>query len=198
MDTSIVHTLNAFLAGHDAIEDPTLVYARAAELLFLGGLVLAFVAAAGSLRREVRRSVVAAGLSAGAALALGQLLSHVVDRPRPFVAHPLTVHLFAAHPPDPGFPSDHATASFAIAAALLLRDRRWGLPVLGGAVVLAAARVALGLHYPTDVLAGATLGALVALALWAPPARRRLDALADATGALLDVAARALTGRAGT
>jgi undecaprenyl-diphosphatase len=195
MDTAIVHALNAYLHGHDAVEDPALTYASAAEALFAGGLILAFVLAAGPLRLAVRRAVVAAGISAGAALALGNVVAHLVDRPRPFVAHPLSVHLFAAHPADSGFPSDHATASFAIAVALLLRDRRWGLPVLGCSIVLAVARVALGLHYPTDVLAGAALGAAVALVLWLPPARTRLDALADGAGALLDGAARAVVRR---
>jgi undecaprenyl-diphosphatase len=102
------------------------------------------------------------------------------------------VHLFAAHAADPGFPSDHATAAFAIAVALLLRDRRWGVPVLLAAAVLAVARVGGGVHYPSDVAAGALLGALVAVALWRPPARELLHRLADACAALLD---RALPAR---
>lgn len=40
------------------------------------------------------------------------------------------VHLFVAHAPDPGFPSDHATASFAVAVALLICHRRWGIVAL--------------------------------------------------------------------
>jgi undecaprenyl-diphosphatase len=99
------------------------------------------------------------------ALACAQLLSRIVDRPRPFVADPGGVHLFARHAADAGFPSDHATAAFAIATALLLHDRRLGAIVLAAAALLAAGRVALGVHYPSDVLAGAALGAAVALAL---------------------------------
>ena len=64
------------------------------------------------------------------------------------------MHLFAAHAADAGFPSDHATAAFAIAVALLLRSRTWGAIALVAATVLAVTRVAMGIHYPTDVLAG--------------------------------------------
>ena len=195
MDASLVHALNGWLAGHDAVEDPVVAYVNAAELLFLGMLVLAFVLVGGHRRRAARRAVVAAGLSAGLALALAQVLARVVDRPRPFVAHPAAVHLFTRHAADPGFPSDHATAAFAIAVALLLRDRRWGAIVLVAAIVLAAGRVAMGVHYPSDVLAGAALGALVALALHTPPIRRLLNRLADLAGRVLDAAVGAVTGR---
>ena len=195
MDASLVHALNGFLTRHDGVEVPLVAYVNAAELLFLGMLVLAFLLVGGRRRRPARRAVVAAGLSAGLGLAVAQVLARLVDRPRPFVAHPGAVHLFSAHAADPGFPSDHATAAFAIAVALLLRDRAWGLVVLAGAVVLAAGRVAMGVHYPTDVVAGAVLGALAALALHAPPVRRLLNRLADAVGHRVDVATAALAAR---
>lgn len=128
----------------------------------------------------------AAAASAAAALAIGAVLSHLVDRARPFVADPGGVHQFGHHAADAGFPSDHVTASFAIATAILLRNRRGGIVALALALVLAITRVAIGVHYPSDVLAGAALGAATALALYWPPIRTRLHALADRAGALLD------------
>src|SRR3954451_13822588 len=186
MDWSIVHALNSFLAHHDAVEDPVAAYMRASEVLFLAMLVVAFVAVPGRARRGVQRAVVAAGLSAGLALAIVKVLSTLVDRTRPFVAHPGGVHLFAAHAADAGFPSDHATAAFAIAVAILLRKRGWGIAALVAAAVLSVGRVALGVHYPSDVLAGAALGSAAALALWTPPLRSRIDWLADAVGGRWD------------
>ena len=128
----------------------------------------------------------AAAASAAAALAIGAALSHLVDRARPFVADPGGVHQFTRHAADAGFPSDHATASFAIATAIVLRNRRWGIVALVLATLLALTRVAIGVHYPSDVLAGAALGSATALALYWPPIRRRQHALADRCGALLD------------
>jgi undecaprenyl-diphosphatase len=129
---------------------------------------------------------VAAAASAALALTLGNLLSSTIDRPRPFVAHPELVHLFVKHVADAGFPSDHATASFAIATAVFLRNRAWGAVILLLATVLAIGRVGMGVHYPSDVLAGAALGAVSALLLWALPIRARIDALADWFAGLAD------------
>jgi undecaprenyl-diphosphatase len=189
MDWSIVHALNTFLAGHDAVEDPAVAYVNATEVLFAAFLVVLFVVGRGRWA-IARRAGVAAAASTALALALGKLVSTVVDRPRPFVAHPHGVHLFAPHAADAGFPSDHATAAFAIGVAVLLRHRPLGIVATVLATLLAVGRVAIGVHYPTDVLAGAALGAVSALALWAPPLRRRLDWLAAAAGRVFDGALR--------
>jgi undecaprenyl-diphosphatase len=105
------------------------------------------------------------------------------------------VHLFAHHAADAGFPSDHTTAAFAIGIALVLRFRTWGTIVLVLATLLAVTRVGMAIHYPTDVLGGAAIGALSALVLYLPPLRALLDRLADAAGALLDAITRGTVGR---
>lgn len=186
MDWSLLHTLNGFMAAHDGLEDSLLFYVEASEALFLTTLVVVFLCAHGARHLAWRRATMAAVLSAGLALAIAKVISELVDRARPFVADPHGVHLFAAHAPDPGFPSDHATTAFAIAAAILLRKRGWGILALVAATVLSVGRVALGVHYPSDVFAGAALGAAAALVFWWAPLRARTDALADALGHRLD------------
>lgn len=186
VDWSLLHALNDFLFQHDAVEDPLLFYVNLSEALFAATLVIVFLAAHGSRFASWRRAALAAALSAGLGLAVGKAISELVDRARPFVADPHGVHLFAGHAADPGFPSDHATAAFAIAVAILLRKRGWGIVALVAATVLSVGRVALGVHYPSDVLAGAALGSAAALALWAPPLRSRIDRLADWIGGYWD------------
>jgi membrane-associated phospholipid phosphatase len=68
--------------------------------------------------------------------------------------------------------------------------RSWGAILFALAGILAAGRVFLGLHYPSDVLAGAIFGAAIAAVCWIPPIRRRLDGASDAVGRLLDRAIR--------
>lgn len=185
VDWSVLHALNDFMFRHDGVEDPLLFYVNASEALFVATLAVVFLAARGRFS-DWRRACVAAVLSAGLGLAVGKVIAELVDRARPFVADPHGVHLFAGHAADPGFPSDHATAAFAIAVAIVLRKRAWGIFALVAATVLSIGRVALGVHYPSDVLAGAALGSAAALALWAPPLRERIDRLADWIGGYVD------------
>jgi len=186
VDWSVLHALNDFMYQHDAVEDPLLFYVSASEALFVATLAILFLAARGAAHAAWRRASLAAVLSAGLGLAVGKVISELVDRARPFVADPHGVHLFTAHAAAPGFPSDHATAAFAIAVAILLRKRGWGIAALVAATILSVGRVALGVHYPSDVIAGAALGSAAALALWAAPLRTRIDRFADAIGARWD------------
>jgi undecaprenyl-diphosphatase len=197
MDWSLLHALNDFLFRHDQVEDPLLFYVNASELLFIATLGIVFLLAHGRRHLAWRRATVAAVLSAGLGLAVAKLIAELVDRARPFVADPQGVHLFSGHAADPGFPSDHATAAFAIAIAIVLRKRRAGYFALAAAAVLSVGRVALGVHYPSDVLAGSAVGAAAALALWFPPARRRVDAIADLLGRWCDRALGWGAGQAG-
>jgi len=104
-------------------------------------------------------------LSAGAVAAVLKVL---VDRPRPSAAYRLVVET------DPSFPSGHATGTMAlgvsaaivVAVYLLRRPIARALAVSTGVVLplaVAASRLELGVHWPTDVVAGLALGATVAL-----------------------------------
>jgi undecaprenyl-diphosphatase len=183
VDFRIAHALDSFSAGHDGFEDVLGAYVGVSELLFLAVVIGLFLLVPGVRRTLAQRTAVAAGASAGLGLLIAHFVSAAADRPRPFVAHAAAIHPFLAHAPDPSFPSDHATAAFAIAVAVALRFRGPGLVLLCAAAVLAIGRVFLGLHYPSDVLAGALLGSAAALTLWAAPIRERLDRVADLGGA---------------
>ncbi len=94
---------------------------------------------------------------------------------------------------DPSFPSDHATAAFAIAVSIFLRNRKVGILALVMATILAVSRVAVGTHYPGDVLGGAVLGTLCALFFYIPAVRGPPHRLADWVSGLYDeVAGRVL------
>lgn len=157
MDLSLTRALNDLLVRHDVLEDALTWYAGASQLLFAIAL-LALLALP-----RTRSVAIVAAIATPAALLVAATVSALLPRARPFVSHP-GLHTFVAHAADPGFPSDHAAASFAIATAMILGSRRIGGVLLAAAALLAVSRVAIGVHYPSDVLAGAMIGVLAALA----------------------------------
>lgn len=179
MDTSLYESINGFAAGHDGAEDVLRFFALDAQFFFVGLLAVLFLARGEWASRHARHGVVAAGFSTALALGIAQVISHLWERPRPYVAHPDIAHLFIPPSVDPSFPSDHATAAFAIAVSIFLRNRKIGLLALGMATILAVSRVAVGTHYPGDVLGGALLGTLCALFFYIPAIRTPLHRLAD-------------------
>jgi membrane-associated phospholipid phosphatase len=100
--------------------------------------------------------------SAALALVVNQIISHAWHRDRPFQTHHVA-HIFGARKTDASFPSDHASASFGIAVAIMLIDPLVGIAFLVLAVLITVGRVIVGEHYPGDVLAGAAIGSLSAL-----------------------------------
>jgi undecaprenyl-diphosphatase len=107
--------------------------------------------------RKWKLASAAALASAGLALLVNQLIAHVWDRPRPYEAHPDT-HTWVARSHDPSFPSDHTSAAFGIAFAVLMFDRLAGALFVAAAALVALGRVLVGVHYPGDVLAGMLVG----------------------------------------
>jgi membrane-associated phospholipid phosphatase len=75
-------------------------------------------------------------------------------------------HIAVACPPlgDYAFPSNHAVLAGAAAMAVWTLDRRLGVLAAVNALLIAVARVYIGVHYPHDVVAGLLLGVLVAWA----------------------------------
>jgi undecaprenyl-diphosphatase len=123
------------------------------------------------------------GVAALVGLGLTQWASHEVGkltyRPRPFVALHFTP-LFP-HPPNNSFPSS-LTAFAAVAAVIgVLAWRRVGLVFVVGTVVVGFGCVYVGVHYASDVVVGAALGAVCAAVTWLvaglPPVAGVLGAL---------------------
>jgi undecaprenyl-diphosphatase len=196
LDWTVVHALNGALVSRDWPEDPITIGVAAMVPVFAAATVGLWLLARSEGEPIWKRCCISALLAAALALGANQVLAHFVwERPRPFTDHPGQVHLFAGASLDPSFPSDHAAAAFAIAVAVLLVSRRLGVAFLALAALISASRVVEGLHYPTDVMAGAAVGTLSALAV-TYGARPVVDRLADGVSVvvdpLLDAAGRAL------
>ncbi|WNR43112.1 undecaprenyl-diphosphatase [Paenibacillus roseipurpureus] len=130
--------------------------ATKAEYVFYLGVVVYWFT-----RQKANRDMVAKSLlSASIALGLSGMLGHFFYRDRPFVTH--EVLQLIPHPANASFPSDHATAAFAIAASIWMYRRKAGTFWFVLAASIAFSRVWTGVHYVSDVMAGAIIGISVA------------------------------------
>ncbi|GIK43638.1 MAG: hypothetical protein BroJett011_74710 [Chloroflexota bacterium] len=148
MDLTLLTFFNRTLA-HPLLDVFMLIVTYGGLALLPGlGVVLLF--------GQHRRAGLTILVAIAASLALTFTFQYLSLRPRPE-----GVRLLFPTPNFPSYPSGHAAVAFAVALVLALfwrRWRGWGLN-LAGAGLIALSRVYLGYHYPSDIFAGAVLGA---------------------------------------
>jgi membrane-associated phospholipid phosphatase len=124
--------------------------------------LLAFSWLHGTLRGQSARRRAAERAFAGVAVTyvIVEALGRILPRPRPFADLPGTNRL-VSHTEHRSFPSRHVASAFAMALAVAPGSR--ALAVAFGAIgmLLGAARIAAGVHYPSDVISAIVLGSMI-------------------------------------
>jgi undecaprenyl-diphosphatase len=123
--------------------------------------------AAAALDRRRRGRWLSAAAVAPLAVAANYAVKIAVRRPRPRLAG---LARLAGAPSELSFPSAHATSSLAAAMAMARVAPGARGPLYGLAALICLTRPYLGMHYPSDVLAGAALGAALGR-VWPGPGR---------------------------
>ena len=93
---------------------------------------------------------------------IAELVRLMYDRERPFQVIK-NVHQVIVHESGSSFPSGHATFFFALAAAVSVYHPKTGIFFFVGAILMGIARVSAGIHWPSDILAGAMIGTVCGL-----------------------------------
>lgn len=158
-DTEILLKINAHSSS--ALDTVALAVTYSGNLLTV--FIMTALLSAYLVRKRLWRAVVQTAATMGGALVANALLKLLFQRERPALWQLLT------HESTYSFPSGHAllTAAFATLVTLLVWKTRFRWPVLVIAsfysLIVGLSRLYLGVHYPTDVLAGWCLGVAWAL-----------------------------------
>ncbi len=130
------------------------------------------------------------GIMAGISLVFSLLINNALIKPSVARIRPYEVinglQLIIEKQPDPSFPSGHAGASFAVGVVYLVKGpRKIGIPAIIIAALIGFSRLYVGVHYPTDVIAGMITGtfcAIIAIMIWKIVEKKAPVKVANALG----------------
>jgi membrane-associated phospholipid phosphatase len=122
-----------------------------------GGMVIAGLIAHD---KKLRDNGYELALSAAGNFVFTRIVKLAVNRPRPFVTYPF-LDPYKKSFVNYSFPSGHASTAFAAATTVSIQYKKWYIvaPAYLWAAGVSYSRMHLGVHYPTDVMAGAVFGA---------------------------------------
>jgi len=111
--------------------------------------------------RESKKAALKAVLAGGVGLSIAKVIGPIINRPRPFEGG--SIHEILFHRPDYSFPSDHAILLFALTFSFWLSGyKKLAIVMFGLSLFISAARIAVGVHFPSDIISGGILGIFIA------------------------------------
>ena len=110
--------------------------------------------------KQLQKDAIYIGTSVIGAFALSYGMKYIFDRTRPYDKWPELISPRSTEA-DPSFPSGHTASAFALCTSLCIRYPKWYViaPSAVYAISVGVSRMHEGVHYPTDVMAGALIGA---------------------------------------
>ncbi|ALP38868.1 bacitracin ABC transporter permease [Paenibacillus sp. IHB B 3084] len=171
LDYALFHWING-LAEHLAFLNGLMRFmAQYAPYLFGVALLIYWF----TFKMPNRMMVLEAILTVCIGFVISWGLGHLFYRDRPFVGH--SVIQLIHHDANVSFPSNHALGAFALASILWLHHQKYRVLWVILAVLISVSRVWTGVHYPSDILAGALIGAGCAVGIHTFIRSRKLPAI---------------------
>lgn len=158
IDKAVFYLINNSV--HWAVLDPLMIFVtKRPYVLFLIALLMIAPKYRSGLVLPLVLSLIAWGLSD----LTGNFFKHLFERQRPFEVLEHVNKLVSAG--SFAFPSNHAANAFAFATGIAWFFRKAALPFLLLALIVALSRVYVGVHYPSDIIAGSVLGTAVSFSV---------------------------------
>ena len=157
-DVNTVHQINRW--DGKFIRNYNKVISRSEPYVAVGVPVAMAVAAWIRHDKDLLKDAVYVGTSVAGAFVVTYGMKYLVDRERPYDKYPDRIHPYSRES-SPSFPSGHTATAFALATSLSVKYPKWYViaPSALWACSVGVSRMNEGVHYPSDVLAGAAIGA---------------------------------------
>ena len=157
-DIDALHQVNSWDGRF--IRNYNKVISRSEPYVAVGVPVAIAVAAWIKDDRKLLKDAIYVGTGVAASFVLSYGMKYLVDRERPYERWPDRVHPYS-HESSPSFPSSHTATAFALATSLSIKYPKWYViaPSALWACSVGVSRMNEGVHYSSDVIAGALIGA---------------------------------------
>lgn len=123
--------------------------------LYVVGVVFLILLIWKKNRLMVVSSVISVVLSR---LVIAEIIKNFLHQPRPYIVLETASKLIVENKDFQSFPSGHAAIFFAIATAVYFFNKKLGIVFFITAILVGIARIFVGVHWPSDILAGAVIG----------------------------------------
>lgn len=153
MDFYFFNLLNQFAGRWDILDAVAVFFARYIGYILVLAALLFLLKNFKKYWPMAAKVFVAAVLSR---LVITELIRFFWERPRPFVEN--NINLILSHDATGSFPSGHAAFYFAIAAVVYFYNKKLGVLFFIASFLMGVARVFSGVHWPSDIFAGALIG----------------------------------------
>ena len=161
IDISLLRSLNS---PEGMAADGFCRFISGSEVFIVTGIPVS-VAAAGLIKndKDMFRDACVVAAASAVTFGISTALKYTINRERPFEKYPDISQKMDVI--SPSFPSGHTSAAFSTATSLSLTYPKWYIiaPSYVWAAAVGYSRMELGVHYPSDVLAGAAIGAGTAI-----------------------------------
>ena len=148
------------LAGQSRIFDGLVVFLAEYLQYFLIAVFLLFLFFSGyAKQKKFRLFWITIVSTIIARFGVTEFIRFFYHRPRPFVTYQVRQLLFEN---EWSFPSGHSAFFFAMATAIYLYNKKWGIGFFIAAILISISRIVAGVHYPSDIIGGAIIGLTVA------------------------------------
>lgn len=158
LDLYLFNLINGFAGKSQWLDYLAMFFAKYFEYFLILALLIFLAVNFKKYWKMVAEAVV---IAVFVRFVLAEIIRWLWFRPRPFVVENF-IPLISQSPAEASFPSGHASFYFALSAIVYCYNKKASILFLVASSLIAISRVFVGIHWPSDILAGVLLGIFVA------------------------------------